>query len=236
MMVTELSADDERLVHLYVEVFVPSFPADELVSLQFIQGGIRAGNTRVCAATDHGAVVAGAMVEWTESSGVLLLSYMAVAGSGRSQGIGGQLYRYILTEWVPTYDPCIYVAEVEHPDGHGTSAAHGDPLRRLHFYGSQGARVLVAPYYQPALRDDAERIYGMLLLVLHVHSEFSPTRNLVDGKPLRQWFTDYLEETEGGVGSDAVTTSLMAALGSDDGVRMVATDDYRDVPVAAPNR
>jgi hypothetical protein len=235
MRVVELSGDDE-LTTLYRDVFVPSFPPGELESLSSLRAAVRDGRTRVSAAIDQrGVVVAGAAAEWSPACRVLLLSYLAVVHGGRGTSIGGALYRHVLDQWTAEYEPCLFVAEVEHPDFHTGSTAHGDPLRRLRFYGKHHARVLRLPYFQPALREDAERIYGVLLLALHVDAKFAgPVPHSIAGAPLATWMTEYLVETEGGVRTDAVTTALMDALVAAGGVQLLDTEQYREVPVAAP--
>src|SRR5689334_19885459 len=144
---------DAELAEVYREILVPSFPPDELISPEILRSGVRDGSYRVAAARDgRGSPTAAAVAEWSPTSRVLLLSYLAVGERGRGQGVGGKLYRHVLDGWTGQDAPCLFVAEVEHPDRHAGSAAHGDPLRRLRFYGAQGARLLRAPYFQPALQ------------------------------------------------------------------------------------
>jgi hypothetical protein len=233
MKLAELSADD-RLASLYYDIFTPAFPADQLGTLDAIRAGIRDGYTRVVTVIDDdGAVIAGAVAKWSESCRVLLLSYLAVADGDRGKGTGGQLYRHVRTEWMRAFRPCLFVAEVEHPDHHPGSSAHGDPLRRLRFYASHGARALGLPYFQPPLRPDAERVYGMLLLALHVDREVvGADPASVNGSPLRTWFTEYLVETEGTVSTDPATTAMMRAVTAPGGVPLVPAERYREVPVA----
>jgi hypothetical protein len=232
-------ATNDKLTSLYREIVVPAFPPDELMSVDELEAGVRLGTTRVTAAVDErGAPAACAVAEWSPASRVLLLSYLAVAGSGRGRGVGGSLYRHVLGEWTAQYGPCLFVAEVEHPDQHAGSAAHGDPLRRLRFYGAHGARVLRLPYFQPALRQGSRRIYGMLLLALHVDPPFTgPRPDSVAGAPLALWMQEYLAETEGPAGGDPAAAALLDALAAADGVALLDVERYREVPVAlAPGR
>jgi hypothetical protein len=237
MNLIELSADG-LLTSLYQDVFAPAFPVDELMSLEAIRAGLLDGTTRAAAMTDEdGGVIAGAVAEWSESSRVLLLSYMAVAYSARSKGAGGQLYQHVLTEWTRDFWPCLFVAEVEHPDHHVGTSAQGDPFRRLRFYGSHGALVLKLPYFQPALHPNANRVYGMLMLALHVDSQFAGLGPAtVHSSPLRTWFTEYLLETEGEVPKDAATTALMSVLASPKDVSLLPIERYREAPVALPSK
>ena len=234
MDVVELSTEAE-LAGVYREVLEPSFPPDELISPEVLHTGVREGSLRVAAALDgRGAPAAAAVGEWFPSCRVLLLSYLAVGGGGRGRGVGGKLYRHVLDGWTGQYAPCLFVAEVEHPDRHAGSEAHGDPLRRLRFYGALGARVLRAPYFQPALQAGTGRVHGMLLLALHVDPAFAgPRPDSVAAGPLRTWMTDYLEGTEGPVDrGDAEAAALLDALGADGGVDLLDVERYREVPVS----
>ena len=236
MNLVELTAEDE-LALLHRDVLVPAFPPDELVPADALHAGVVAGVLHVSAALDeNGAPVAGAVVEWSPSCRVLLLAYLAVVGDGRGGGTGGALHRHVLSRWTAEYAPCLYVAEVEHPDGHPTHAAHGDPLRRLRFYGSHGARVLRLPYFQPALHPEARRVPAMLLLALHVDPAFTgPRPDSVAGAPLGVWMTDYLEETEGGIDRvDPATTALLDALEAPEGVDLLDVERYGGVPISEP--
>jgi GNAT superfamily N-acetyltransferase len=232
MELVELSGHDE-LTALYRDLLRPSFPPDELMSFDAVLAGVRNGNVTVSAALDdRGALAAGAVTEWSPSSRVLLLSYLAAAPGERGRGFGGGLYAHVLARATAAHRPCLFVAEVEHPDHHPASAAYGDPLRRLRFYGKYGALLLRVPYFQPALSEGARRIPGMLLLALHVDPAFAgPRPGSVAGEPLSTWMDEYLEETEGPV-DDPVATALRDALARPDGVDVLDVERYAEVPVA----
>jgi GNAT superfamily N-acetyltransferase len=236
MKTAELDGD-ERLDRLYHEILVPAFPPDELSPLAELRTGVAEGSVRAVATfDDDGRVVAGAVAEWSPSCRVVLLSYLAVAPGLRATGVGGRLYDEAMASWRQAYRPCLILAEVEHPDHHPGDPAHGDPTARLRFYERRGARVLDLPYFQPALGQGRSRVYGMLLLALHVDPELTGPGGpqTVAAQPLRMFLVEYLEAVEGGVGSDPAVQALLRPTEPGPGVPVLPVERYRDVPVALP--
>jgi len=234
MKTVELTAGGAQLDELYRNVLLPSFPSDELTSLESLRDGVRDGSTRAVAVVDDdGRVVAGSVGEWSPSCRVMLLAYFAVTGPFRGTGIGGSLYTEAIGGWRKEYAPCLILAEVEHPGHHAGTTAHGDPGARLRFYGRLGARVLALPYFQPALGPGRSRVYGMLLLALHVDAELAGPGgpDTVAAEPLRAFLTEYWELAEGGVGKDPATTALWQALAAEQGVPALPADRFAEVPV-----
>jgi len=229
-MRTVTLTDGEQFDAVYSDVLVPSFPPDELDSLDTFRRGLRAGDVLGTAVLgDDGRPLAAMVGEWSPDSRVLLLSYLAVADGSRRLGIGGPLYETVLGRWRTEFAPCLILAEIEHPDGHESSPAYGDPAARLRFYGRHGASILRLPYFQPALRGGGSRVYGMLLLALHVDPSYGDA-HAVDAGALRAFLTGYWE-VEGGVGDDPATVALFSGL--DVGaVPLLPTYRYAEVPVS----
>ncbi|ASW53722.1 N-acetyltransferase [Plantactinospora sp. KBS50] len=226
--------DGADLEFVYRSLLVPTFPPSELISLDELREGVRDGGQEVWAAVDDdGRILATAVGEWSPSCRVMLLGYLAVAAQGRGGGTGGRLYDEVVADWAGRYRPCVVLAEVERPDRHDGSAATGDPAARLRFYGRRGARILDLPYFQPSL-GGAGRVYGMLLMSLHVAPELAGAAgaDTVATEPLRVFLTEYLTGAEGGVATDPATTALLGALDRPGGVPARPTDELAEVPCA----
>lgn len=233
-----ISVDQEGpLERLYHEVLAPTFPANELISLDALKDGVQRGRTEVTAAVDDdGTPLGTAIGEWTASCRVLLLSYLAVAPTARGTGIGSRIYTEGLARWRQRHRPRLILAEVERPDRHSGNDAHGDPAARLRFYDRHAARAIDLPYFQPALGVERSRVYGMLLLVLHADPELhGPTGDgTLRADPLREYLVDYLSDVEGGVGEDPGVVALLAATQAPEGVRTLPIERFGEIPVAEP--
>ncbi|RRR99473.1 GNAT family N-acetyltransferase [Glycomyces terrestris] len=215
----ERTSPDGLFRAVYRELLVPSFPPEELDAEDVLAAALEDGSANLFAVVDEaGAPVAAAFGEWSAESRVQLLTYLAVGPAARGGGIGGRLLREAVGAWAARRDPCLVVAEIEDPDA-PADEAHGDPRRRLAFYEAAGAEVLDVPYFQPGIGGPERRVHGMLLLVLHAAPELRLGER-VDGEALRLFMEDYLEEVEGGVGADAETAALFAALDRPGGVPM----------------
>jgi GNAT superfamily N-acetyltransferase len=222
---------------LYHEVLLPSFPPDQMVTLDDLRRGVRGRATEVSAVVDeHGRMLGGAVGDWSPPSRVMLLSYLAVAADRRDGGIGSLLYSGLIARWRARYHPCLILAEVESPDHHAGSQAYGDPAARLRFYQRRGARVLDLPYFQPALGAGRSRVFGVLLLALHVDPELTGVvgSDTVASEPLRIFLTDYLVAAEGGVAENAATAALWRALEMPGGVPLRSVEQFREVAVSRP--
>jgi GNAT superfamily N-acetyltransferase len=208
---------------LYRDILLPAFPPDELITPGHLREGVRSGAMEASVAVDaQGRILGGLVGDWLPSYRVVLLSYLAVAAEARGTGVGTALLSRAVEEWRAKYRPCLILAEVEDPDHHAGSAAYGDPAARLRFYARQGARALDLPYFQPALSAEQSRVYGVLLLALHVDPELNGAggADTVAPQPLRAFLTGYLEGAEGGIADDAPTAALWRALEAPGGVPM----------------
>src|ERR1700757_1525039 len=159
MRIYEAPGPGPVIEDFYQHVLVPSFPADELVSLGEVQEIAAGEDGSIWLAEDaDGTIVGGAIAEWDDSVRVLLLGYLAVRPGIRGGGIGGPLYLTALESWRQRFKPCLILAEVEDPEVHSGNEDHGDPAARLRFYGNRGSRIVDIPYFQPALEPGAERV------------------------------------------------------------------------------
>lgn len=224
------------LRELHREVLSPSFPPEELESVESLVEGCAQGRTRALGVRRDGRVVAGAVAAGSGAPGdVMLLVYLAIAPGQRGGGIGGALLDAAVRRWVDEASPGLLLAEVEHPDHHAASEAHGDPAARLRFYARHGARLLAVPYFQPGLGADGARVPALLLTTLHVAPDMvregpvdAPTA--VDAAPLRDFLTAYLVGSEGSLRDDADTRALLDAVRGPS-VALVDPADLGGVPV-----
>jgi GNAT superfamily N-acetyltransferase len=227
----EVGGDDELLGLVYDELLRPNFPRDELVAWDDLRSAVLEGACVVSAVVDDGAApVAAAVGDWDSGSRVLLLSYLAVRPDHRSRGLGGLLMQEVTGSWQDRFQPKVTLAEIEHPLAHPDAGAqHGDPVGRLRFYERHGARALDLPYFQPALRAGAERVHGMLLIVLAHPPAESPQR-VQAAEPIRAFLTRYFRQTEGAVGEDPEASRLWRAIERPGGIPLLPLDDPAALP------
>jgi predicted N-acetyltransferase YhbS len=206
------AADDQQVADFYGRVLAPNFPADELETSENIAEGLKSGETTALVARNpDGAIVGGAVGDLFPRSGVLLLSYLAVAAGGRGTGIGGLLMRALTDRWSSKYSPPLLVMEVEDPRYHHASPAFGDPVARVRFYERLGVRALPVPYFQPALVPGLQRVPHLMLMVFG-GTDVPPGTDRVDGKLVELFLTEYIEGCEGPVRpDDAPAQRLLAA-------------------------
>lgn len=133
-----------------------------------------------------------------------LLGWLATVADRRGGGLGRRVLTSALVQWQSTWQPRMILAEVENPVGRSVSA-HGDPIGRVRFYDSFGARALQLPYFQPAVRPGGLRVEGMMLVVLRLEGEPPPQQ--VPGGPIRAFLESYLDGDE----ADEARARLLAA-------------------------
>ncbi|MGY1451647.1 GNAT family N-acetyltransferase [Streptomyces sp. SS8] len=236
MRVVDVADGDPLLETLYGDLLVPSFPPDELETLQWVRDGLADGSVVVGAVLDEAGVPqAVAVGEWDAVSRILLLSYLTVRPRARSGGLGGLLMGVVEGAWQERFRPLLTLAEVEHPLAHEADGERGDPAARLRFYARRGARALDIPYFQPALRPGAQRVHGMLLLVLARSLGTDGERpDTVDPGPVRAFLEDYLLPDEEGE-ADGPLLRMREALARPGGVRLLPLDDFRALPLSVPD-
>ena len=222
---------------VYTDILTPSFPPEERGGLEELRAGVAGGSTRVLAALDDdGSPTAAAVGDWSETTGVALLSYLAVRSGRRGAGVGGDLLAAAMADWRERWRPALVLAELEHPSAHGTSEAYGDPDQRVRFYARRGLRALDVPYFQPGLTPGAPRVYGFMLCALEVaEAGAGPGTDTVDGARITRFMADYLEGGEGAVGTDPACLALFAALDRPGGVPLIDVTQYERVPVSTPD-
>lgn len=221
MRIYEASGSGPVIKDFYHQILVPSFPADELVSLDEVHEIADGDDGSIWLAEDaDGTIVAGAIAEWDDSVRVLLLGYLAVRPGIRGGGVGGSLYLTALDSWRQRFKPCLILAEVEDPEVHSGSEDHGDPAARLRFYVDRGSRILDIPYFQPALVAGAERVTGLLLIALHVDPEFAGSggADTIDATVVRKYLENYQTQYEGTVATDDQAMIMWRALDRPEGV------------------
>jgi GNAT superfamily N-acetyltransferase len=228
MRTVDIGRDSPLLDAVYDELLVPSFPAGELSTLAELRAGMGPGLLWVTAAVHDGRPEGVAVAEWSPRSRVLLLSYLAVRPQGRSSGVGSALMAEVRSHWQDRVRPLLTLAEVEHPAAHTPHPEHGDQTARLRFYARHGARALDVPFFQPALRPGADRVPGLLLVVLATAPDLAGSDS-VPAAPVREFMTEYFEQTEGAVPDDSAATSLFAAM-PPDGIGLLPMDDPATLP------
>jgi GNAT superfamily N-acetyltransferase len=228
---------DHLLDVLYREILVPSFRQEELDPLPVIAAAFAEDPPLldIAAARDAAGEIVGAMVcEWSPSTGVYLLSYLAARPGLRSRGVGTALMRH-LPVWSRARGAVVTLAEVDDPRCHGDEGLVGEPAARLAFYGRFGARVLDLPYFQPGLAG-GRRAHGMLLLAFDVDpaglapGSVPALRGDLLGRWLREYFagSEHVPGREEGAG-DPDLARLLHQASATAGVRLLPLERYTDV-------
>jgi GNAT superfamily N-acetyltransferase len=227
LRIVEITEPGLALDAVYFDVLQLSFPPSELVTVDALGRGVASADASVASLVDSaGCPFAAAVAEWSPTSGVLLLTYLAARPEDRGRGLGSALLRHVRREWVLRYDACAMLAEIEHPAAHRGSAMFGDPAARLRFYAERGGRALDLPHFQPALRPGGERVYGLILAVLELAGAAQGARpGRMAAEPLRRFLTEYLDGTDTGAGSDPAVAALWRGLDRPDGVPLLPLEE-----------
>jgi len=217
---------------VHANVLSLAFPPDELISAAALRESVAGGATSVIAAVDDtGAPVGAAVGDWSDETEVVLLSYLAVRRDGRRGGLGSWLLTHAVAQWRQRWNPCLILAEIEHPAVHRGSEETGDPWARVRFYARHGVRPLAVPYFQPPVHPGGRRVPGLTLAVVYAaDAGLGPTPDTVDGQRLTRWLRRYLIGAEGSVGDDAATVAVLAALDRPGGVPLLSYEDVTAVP------
>lgn len=234
--IVEIDRPGPELEAVYRDLLEPHFPPNELDALDDMAESLTAGSASVLVALDDDGERLGVAVgDWDGASRVQLLSYLAVDPSRRSGGVGGRLLAAALERWTELHRPCAIVAEIEHP-AQAVDDAWGDPRRRLEFYARHGAKVFDLPYFQPALREGAERAWGMLLIALHLDADFMTAPDRAAAGPVLRFLRGSFLATEERLPDDPAGKALMAAAADPDGIRLLdpADADRDRLPRSTP--
>lgn len=168
--VRDLQADD-ALREIYEKVLEPAFPPDEIETFDVFRAAVMLGESDEgafgLAVHDDVEGPLGCMVFYPfPASRVLLLGYIATRADRRSTGVGSLLYESARRRWFGDGAYDLVVAEVDDPrffaEADGIS-----PQRRIEFYSRVGGELIAGPYIQPRVREGADRVPDMLLVVLH---------------------------------------------------------------------
>lgn len=219
---------------MHSQILEPSFPAYELMSLERLTAEVEHGDTSVRVIRgDDGELAGCAVATWYEAAHVLLLDYLALRPGARGGGLGGTLLNSSVAAWSEEYDPCIVLAEVEHPDHHDAHPEHGDPEARLRFYAREGARLLPLPYFTPGVGEGMPRVGGMMLAVLHAHPDLLGDHDEeIASEPIATVL--HLQAGDAS-GHDEAQTELIAAAGANPTLPLLRADRVGDVPIGIPD-
>lgn len=227
-------AHTDEIAAVHAQILTPSFPADELMTLERLQGEVEHGTTSVRVVRDDAGDLAGcAIATWYEEARVLLLDYLALRPGARGGGLGGALLSSSVAAWSQEYAPCIILAEVEHPDHHDAHPQHGDPEARLRFYAREGARLLPLPYFTPGVGAHKVRVGGMILAVLHAHPDLLGDN---DEEIASEPIATVLHLQAGDIEDhDEARTELIAAAAENPTLPLLRADRVGDVPIGIPD-
>ncbi|GMA25377.1 hypothetical protein GCM10025864_31360 [Luteimicrobium album] len=218
-----------EILALHRDVLSPSFPPAELTGAEELWRDVEHGSLEAFGTVEESdgeaRLVSGVVGAWFPTERVLLVLYLAIAPGHRGGGVGGALLSAALDAWTSAHDPLAIVAEVEHPDHHATSEAHGDPTARVRFYARHGGKALALPYFQPGVGPGAARVPALMLVVLRADE-----RSALPGLPVHAFLTNWLVACEGSLADDAATRRLLdAAAGAE--VPLVGLDALDQLPV-----
>ncbi len=227
-------ASGPQLTDVHADILTPSFPPHELMTLERLTDEVENGTTSVRVVRDESGELAGTVIgTWYPEARVLLIDYLALRPGQRGGGLGGALLSTSLEAWAAQYDPCIILAEVEHPDHHDAHPQHGDPEARLRFYARQGARLLPLPYFTPGVGEGAVRVGGMMLTVLHAHPTLlGDDDDEIASEPIATVL--HLQAGDGETHDDA-RTELIAVAAASPTLPLLRADRPGDVPIGIPD-
>ena len=154
--------DDATLARFHAELMVPMFPPAELMTYDELRAEQQSEGADGTLLLDHGVPVGGIITEPYLDGQVLLVAYIVVADSLRSQGLGSELLATVAPT-SPAAKGRLVLAEIDDPRQH-FPGPFGDPARRVRFYQREGWRLLPLPYLQPSLREASPRVEGLLLI------------------------------------------------------------------------
>lgn len=207
MRTTVVTVDDRAgREQVYRELLEPSFPANELSTLSAF---LEAPSDVVALVDPDAKPLAVAVGDVDPDAGVVLLSWLATARAARGTGLGSVVLREALTSWQQRWQPTLVLAEVEHPSL-PASAAHGDPRARVRFYHRFGGRALDLPYFQPPVREGADRVFGLMLVAL-AHEGRPPAARPLPGAPV----ADFLRHSMASEPRDVAVRALLDAASTD---------------------
>lgn len=226
-------ARPNQLGEIYDRILARSFPADELVDRATFLTYATWGEVLVSHDADE-EVAAVAVADYSSTTDLLLVEYLAVAPESREGGWGKKLFKAALKRWSELMSPGAFLAELERPDGHRASAEFGDPVRRLKFYERLGFKGLALPYYQPALSPEQHPVMDLLLSVLVTNPDWlsADGSRFTEGARLEAMLLERMPEPA--PGEEAAWEALLAATRAPEGIELVDLSDVKRVPRSVP--
>lgn len=178
-------------VEIYERLLRPAFRSDELLSLdEFVAAYTGEESEPSGVLLRDGKPIAAFLGEWYVDHHVLLLAYLAVDPEARGQGAGSCLIDVVVMQLQSMWPDAMVLGEVDDPRVWPGDALTGDARARLRFYERRAARLLPVRYFQPALREDMNRVHGMFLMRLDQGAS-APQGDL------RQFLVEYFTTCEG---------------------------------------
>ncbi len=221
--------DGELLDRVYTTLLEGAFPGDEFESqpdlaeqLTRADGGVEV--TALVAVEAVGRPVGVIVVEWYPESSTLLLGYLAVHPDDRGRGLGSWLMHEAVLRWYGRSGCRLVLGELEDP----RLVPGPNGQRRLDFHARAGAQVLAAPYFQPRLRPDAERV-PMLLAVFSSAPEVR-RKGRIAPAAVKAFLREYVLVTEGAEGLASAAVTWMLSHYDGDSIPLLPLSRYRDVP------
>jgi GNAT superfamily N-acetyltransferase len=215
---------------VYDEILARSFRPAELESRAKVLKALTGDNPvpgGLLAVNEAGLIVGAIIGDWFSDCRVMLISYLAVRPEFRGCGIGKLLLAEAFALWRKRFAPALILGEVEDPRYYREHdpTGFGDAEARLRLYGALGARILVMPYFQPALSRHQPRVYNLLLMVFQANPSVMKGDNAVDGKIVSCFVEEYIARSEG-LADDNEANTLREALRGNSGIRLLPPADY----------
>lgn len=225
MIEIRATSDPALMRTAHRRLLVGSFRDGELMGEDDFVAQFAAGVTAFLA-VDHEERMLGLAV--CEPVGAaLLLQYLVASPAVRGRGVGTALLRAVIDGARDRDGVAVLLAEFDRPDVQVSHPLHGDPERRLGFYGRYGALALELPYFQPPIAEGAPREHGMLLAVFDGDGTVSGRGRLTPAQS--DAVLGYIEASLDGA-ADPDAQRLREAADDSLGIRVRPLADYRGVP------
>ncbi|MCW3126750.1 MAG: hypothetical protein JWO03_2408 [Bacteroidetes bacterium] len=164
-----ISSSAHELFGECIEIYLQSFPPGERQPVERIVQRIDSGTCELYAMTTEQGHVAGIAIIWTFAScDIMFLDYFAIAEDMRHKGYG-RIMLHLVYEMAARRSKSLCM-EIEHPS-YGSNTT--ERLARLHFYTSNGARILSNIRYMMPSQDSGDDME--MLLLIYTAEKLIPT-------------------------------------------------------------